>query len=31
MTNFNKTQIDGDYMIEPRVLGYEKEDKYAIK
>ena len=31
MSNFNKTKIDGDYMIEPKVVGDEKGDEYAIK
>ena len=31
MSNFNKTKIDGVYIIEPKVFGDEKEDEYAIK
>jgi dTDP-4-dehydrorhamnose 3,5-epimerase-like enzyme len=31
MRNFNKTKIDGEYMIEPKVFGDKKGDEYAIK
>ena len=33
MSDFNKTELDGDYIIKPKVLGYEKgvEDEYGIK
>ena len=30
MINFNKTQIDGDYIIQPKVFGDEKGDEHAI-
>ena len=31
MRNSNKTKIDVAYIIESKVFGDEKEDKYAIK
>lgn len=31
MINFNKTKIDKDNVIEPKVFGEKKGDKYAIK
>ncbi len=31
MNNFDKTKLSRDYIIQSKVLGDEKRDKYGIK